>query len=722
MNRYPSILFGTLLAIALPVASAAAETPAITWGSDPVRPNETVMLMGGGIDHGTVELGRLPDSVPLESPKTLDLTVDRWQSIVPLQSSPLCAKFAVPPDWKAGIYACRFRRGEAVSNTILLNAPDPWWMLGDQGETASPGGWLRIFGNCLSGDKERPSSVFLRSAGGPSLPLKLRTMGAYALRADLPDDLASGEYDVTVHNGFGGGVAWIAGSLVVGPRRAWKTDVFNVKDFGPDPGKALLAALKKAEANGGGIVYLPRGRYPVQDRLVIPNNTVLKGESAELVSLYWPDFEKPPAELLIGVNFGLDSLSLYCQNYKQLVVGSDKSDGMFLRHVRIRADGYFMMCEPGGTFHGRRGTGNWNDCEAAVRLRGKNFEMTDCDIVASGMGVCSFFAKSGVIARNHISYGRGGFDIENADRVIFEDNVIAGGGPLAAGNSVSTFWSAFCRNLWFAHNRIEKVFGGDRESMTLDAGGGANPGPLVSANGVKLAFAKAPVFRSYTPQPLSDWRGAAVTILEGKGALQYRLVNKHAGGAVEIDCPWTIPPDKTSQIQIGPFRGHNLFVGNTIEDGGNFQLYAAAHESIVAENKGARMDGFSVWGLNPHGWAIQPTWFSQFLDNEIVEGNGYGPRTSSFATVAYDETGGRPGPLVRGAVFRRNRCDNNASIDITGLVADVLVEHCTVQHSDRGIVVARTARGVVLRENSFEDVARPIVDEGGRALVISPPQ
>ena len=235
--------------------------------------------------------------------------------------------------------------------------------------------------------------------------------------------------------------------------------------------------------------------------------------------------------------------------------------------------------------------------------------MTDCDIYASGMGLFNFFAKSGVIARNRIFYGRGGFDLENADRLIFEDNFIAGACPLAAGNSVSTFWSAFCRNIWFAHNHIEKVFGGDRETMTLDAGGGRDPGPLVSADGVKLAFAKAPVFRTYAPDPLADWRGAAVTILDGKGAVQYRLVSKHEGGAVEVDRPWTIPPDKTSQIHIGPFRGHNLFVGNTIEDGGNFQLYAAAHESIVAENKGARMDGFSVWGLNPHGWALQPTWF-----------------------------------------------------------------------------------------------------------------
>jgi hypothetical protein len=31
--------------------------------------------------------------------------------------------------------------------------------------------------------------------------------------------------------------------------------------------------------------------------------------------------------------------------------------------------------------------------------------------------------------------------------------------------------------------------------------------------------------------------------------------------------------------------------------------------------------------------------------------------------------------------------------------------------------VRRTADGVLLRENAFEDVAQPIVDEGHRALV-----
>ena len=48
------------------------------------------------------------------------------------------------------IWACRVRRGETLSEPVILNAPEPWWWNGDSGQTASPGGWLRVFGKSLN--------------------------------------------------------------------------------------------------------------------------------------------------------------------------------------------------------------------------------------------------------------------------------------------------------------------------------------------------------------------------------------------------------------------------------------------------------------------------------------------------------------------------------------------------------------------------------------------
>ena len=690
MSRYPTCA-GVVMAVAFHVVAKAV--PHIISASDPVRPDEAVLVCGAGFDANChVELGRLN-----EAPQS--------EKIQPLQAGADSLKFVVPKTWTQGLWELRVRQADGVSEAVVLNAPTVWWWNGDGGETAAPGGWLRVFGKCLNFGGE--SRARLQAGVGPCLTLTARESSGYALSFALPADLAAGDYALAIHNGLGGEAGWRpAGIVSVRAPVAWKTDVFNVKDFGPKPAEALLAALAKAQTNGGGIVFLPRGRYPVKSTLVIPPHTVLKGEAMELVSLYWPDFEKPPTELITGADFGLEALSLYCQYHRNVVADTAASTRFFLHQVRIRANCFFMIEDVGKDFRKRHGPASHTQCGAAVLLRGKNFEITDCDLYASNKGLQIMKGKTGLVARNQIRYGGRGYNIENTERLIFEDNLVAGNNLLAIGNDLTTFWNNYCRHIYYARNRVQQMFGADREMMTLDAGGGAYFGKLAAVEGTQLTLAADPVFRDYAPKPHTNWTGAVVQILDGKGAGQYRFVTANNGRAWQVDRPWTVAPDASSRISIAPFRGQNLFIGNTFEDGGPFQLYGAAHDSIVAGNKGARMDGFLVWGLNPHGWGQQPSWFCQFLDNEIVEGNGYGHRSASFGTVGGDDPKVFDGPLVRGTIFRRNICRNNASFNISGVTVDTLVEHCTVRNADIGIKVGSSVKGVFLRDNTFEQVQR----------------
>jgi len=123
------------------------------------------------------------------------------------------------------------------------------------------------------------------------------------------------------------------------------------------------------------------------------------------------------------------------------------------------------------------------------------------------------------------------------------------------------------------------------------------------------------------------------------------------------------------------------------------------------------MDGFLVWGLNPHGWGYQPSWYCQFFDNEILEGNGYGHRSASFGTLSSDETKAYPGALVRATVFRRNVLHNNARFAVNGMTEDTLIENSVVRGCEVGITVKATARGTLLRGNTFEGVLLPVQDE-----------
>lgn len=697
-NRTKGYPLARAALVALLASCGAADEAGVFWASDPVRPGEVLLLTGEGFtSNSVVELSDTGAAEP-------------WTALTVLQLGAQSLKAVVPDNRPLNVWECRVRNGDRVSKTEALNEPVAWWWNGDGGEFATPGGWVRVFGKSLHFGTS--SAGALQDAAGKSVTLQPRTSTCYELAFDLPNTLASGDYTLRVHNGLGGTGAWgEAGTVKVRAPFNGKRERFNVKDFGPKAAEALVAALKAAETNGGGIVYVPRGRYSVKGTLKIPTNTVLRGEAMALTSLYWPDDEKPPAELITGADFGVESLSLYCQNHRNVVADTAASKRMFLRQVRILANAYFMIEDSGKEFRGRKGPASHRECGAAVLLRGSNFEITDCDLYASNYGVRILKAKTGLIARNRIRYGGRGYSIENTERLIFEENLVAGNNLLAIGNDITTFWSNYCRHIYFANNRIQQMFGADREMMTLDAASGAYFGAVASAEGTRLTLAADPVFKDYAPKPHTNWVGAAVQIMAGKGAGQYRFVVAHAGRDWQVDRPWAVLPDSTSLISIAPFRGQNLFIGNTFEDGGAFQLYAAAHDTIVAENKGRRMDGFLVWGLNPHGWGYQPSWYCQFLDNEILEGNGYGHRSARLGTVGYDETKAYGGALVRGAIFRRNVLHNNASIIINGMAEETLVENNAVRNSENGIIVKASARGTLLCGNTFEGVAQPVQAE-----------
>jgi len=211
-----------------------------------------------------------------------------------------------------------------------------------------------------------------------------------------------------------------------------------------------------------------------------------------------------------------------------------------------------------------------------------------------------------------------------------------------------------------------------------------------------------------------------VLILHGLGAGQCRRVVRNEGREWQIDRPWDLTPDDTSLISITPFRGRYLFVGNEFTDGGAVQLYAMSIDCVVAENTGTRMDGFYAWGRNPHGWGWQPSWFCQFLDNRITEGNGYGYRAASLSTFTSDNDEQYGGPLARCGIHRRNVLENNARIRVRGTTEDAVVEHCIVRNNDQGIEVQSTTEGVLLRDNTFEKVATPYAGDGLEKTCVLP--
>ncbi|NLO74765.1 MAG: hypothetical protein GX100_11750, partial [candidate division WS1 bacterium] len=598
------VLTALAFSTALPSAQAAADRPYIYWFSQPVKPGETAMLQGEGWTAGaTVSLARLADAAPGEpqAPPPLSLPLG---PVPPLQARELSLKFVVPANQEMGIFACRVAEGDLTSDVILLNAPQVWWCQGDWGGEASPGGWLRVFGRCLSLGE---ATLALRQPGQKATLLKLKQQDTWSLAADLPATLPAGEYEVWVHNGKGGPSGWAQGGTVriAAHPPVWGDRVFNVVDYGAIPDDDLddslpfRQALDAAANHGSGLVYFPGGRFYVEGRFDIPSRVLVKGAGQAFTHLSWPDTSEPPDFLLTGTdNFGIEDLGIFAINHRGILQttgkGSVPAANIFVRRVTIQANRFCRPLTKEQTDQRRAQARG----DSGLVLSGENVQLTDCDIKLDAGMMCAVHGDGGLIARNHFASltDLGGWTPIGGTRIINEENTYWG----------ITTGAGRCAELYWSHNQVSSTFSGFREGFTTDGtGGGPGEMKITAVNGTEMT-AEKPLGRGE-----SQKTPGAIHILTGTGAGQWRRLVSWKGNTFSVDRPWDVLPDETSVVSGSNFMGHFIMVGNTWTDTGiAIQLYGAALECVLAHNTSIRSGGFRIWGKQT-GPGPTPCWYDE---------------------------------------------------------------------------------------------------------------
>jgi hypothetical protein len=720
-------------AVAQSAKGNAPDAPLIFWHSQPVRPNQTLMIAGAGFQPGTVvEAYPLPDTDP--GRPTGSALVEKglgWQPLRLVQLNPQLAQ-AVLPAGKEGVFACRVRSGDKAGPARLVNAPDAWFAQGDRGETATPGGWIGVFGTCIAlnsapvqaGPRIEPGKKGVAAPkatppGGPVPRLALAVRGQavrvltarpsggtrYGQYFDVPADCPPGTYELFVHNGAGGPQGWTrladrynekpVTTITVAPHVPWpETGVDVTQQPGGTDDERFAAALKACRS--GGIILVPAGTYRLRQTLVMPHLSVLRGAGPEKTKIEWVENPKDgrgkglplirgadlskPGEFDRRASFSLEDLSLTAGPAfaSSMIEREGTSVPAHFRRVAARV--------PRGADAGVQ-----KELEGVVlNLRyARNTEITGCDWDA--FSVIIFWKEvSHLRCTDNRLRWRGMYLwlMRNHNNILFAHNRLTMAGTFSGngfteamnpnpGMSYSGYDNSNCRGLYYAHNvsdREETEPPHRSIGITFDGATTVYAGRVKSVDGAKLALAGPTIGPDQYNHPPCD-PGASVRVVSGRGAGQWRyLVSKPTTKVteIEVDRPWDVEPDGDSWLAVSNVLGRTLFVGNKFSNDALLQTYFNTEDVVFAEND----IGVPGKPVSMPVWADvgQNAWHYQVIDNRIGE-QGV---TLDCAQPAWHPAKDYAGPVTGTHVYRNNRATDAAArfaIRIPGLILGFVLEH-----------------------------------------------
>lgn len=746
MSNYDRRLWvGVWVLMCVAGGAAADDRPVVFYASDPIRPGETALLFGGAIGQDVIAEGcRLPDDpAPTAPAGPTEANYPSMQRLTVLQASDLCAKVLLPADWKPGVFAVRLGPEAAKSTTVVLNRAQPWWWLGGDGNVAHPGEPIRVFGKNFG---TRATAWLVQGLS----PIKLTTRSSepYAATFDLPLDLPMGEYPMVIYGGAGGQSGCGTIKIVVAARPSWPDRTFDVSAYGAvgdgkaDDTAAFQAALVDAANNHGGVVWAPRGTYRITAKLTLAPNTILRGEKRELVWLYVPK-DLPELDTVIAGSrdMGVENLSIVSQTAKRLIVCPDDPTvysgssggnppepgcGAHLRNLRLHHLRYAHRPKPDSPLRSEQSG------PPTVFLYGPDMEVSDCDIVSSGMPICMRKCHHCRIERNHLQTGRQGwYGIWDLDESTFIGNEIEGRDLEGSFGGVQ----GRCDRGYFAGNHYHDAYGDEREALTFDTPyydvwmdrAVKIDDRTITAAGVK-----------WKPGAMKDM---ACLIAFGNGMGQYLHVATNTEDSLTVDQPWAIAPDESSVFAVRASKSQVVVTNNTFADASvAVQLYANCWGFILDNNKAERTGGMYGIGTDQYNTQRKQRRFStssfcQYLNNDLSQGFIYQQGPFMIGILGPCASGGTlepPGVPVIGNVVRGNVARGNYMVGAlhagphpffppkssAGCFGrDTLIENNTISDGGVAVDVYPNYVDTLLRNNRVSRCVIPLHDDGTNTAI-----
>ncbi len=336
-----------------------------------IRLDDKTTTTPGFIDRTAYDYDGVHDGEFTLSPVTPNIDWSKAVTVTCIHKSTDSIQFIVPEegadgtDWEHGIFAVQLSaviNRQVQTKIVYLNAPVIDFLLGSDGDIASPGTELEIVGENISPNQNANVNataydkriddrdiddvkVMLISRDDPSVRYNLQIKeitSDYNIVAIIPSNIpvasdgSTTEWEVYVYNGYGDGTCWsIPETIKIGRpledlRPLNYINILNYNDgeaftYHINATPIIQSALNRLQELGGGTLYLPEGIYRLEHTVYVPDNVRLQGDGMELTNILGTYFSQNYGNLdnytgiVIGNNCTVDGIAFYMKRANKVI-------------------------------------------------------------------------------------------------------------------------------------------------------------------------------------------------------------------------------------------------------------------------------------------------------------------------------------------------------------------------------------------------------------------
>jgi len=546
-------------------------------------------------------------------------------------------------------------------------------------DAIQPGKAFRIFGRNLIAKGYEPNVSFIPLQGGAALTASIIKAEDYILQCIAPAGLQKGvRYKITVSNGAGGTWGRTAEEQITGLAKAadpfqlqtgWGSEftfannIYNVRtdkrlsikatgDGITNDRNAIQQAIELAHKTGGGVVYLPAGKYkldiPSGSGLTMRSKVVLKGDGADATVIQYGFGTPPPYPDPIGKGGWPDSttegvaivwpLQTTLSGLYNLQIQNVNTSGRWRHSMKtIRPP----VMQPGAAGSKFFASGCKFNLAVAWGLSWSYVDrmvISDCWFELNGQVTWPWVwhcngSTNFIVRNNTVRYAAGRFGFNEAYNGIIENNHITRLGDLqTAKGETGGFNIDYSSDIIVLNNHMDvegRAIEYHNQGETILSQGGdpkqMDAGIVTSATAFTIADT-AKKWKQIRTVNLSSCDGVA--IVDGKGAGQWRRIVKNNANTITVSKPWDIIPDNSSHYVLIRWSAEDWLVKGNVLEGNNrgIWFYCGNTDVAIVENKLTNSEGIYIRA--DQRLAIgryNLSWNTLVADNIVINNNGLRP-------------------------------------------------------------------------------------------------